>query len=430
MSGKGRKPGAVADRLFEVADPDRAETAVGDPGLLSEADAALLDRSRTHWQMGEWDALAALADRSFEHHPDRARLSLLTAVGFAQIGDPDRARQHANRARDWGCGREIMARVLIGGAYNSLGRAAAMARDDDRAARFFEASIATVSPRADAQVLGRARDIHEKARMGLLPEAAKLMQAELAGLRAQGVRSDREKIFASQMETMLHELSLMQKRGQIGPAGAAGLPASRAAGQLEQDIWVLEQTGHKRGGFFVEFGATDGVLLSNTLILERDFGWTGICAEPNPGYFAQLQNNRSCIAAPDCILGESGRRVEFILADEYGGVAEFADADQHTERRDAYRREGHVIELESISLDAFLKKYKAPRRIDYLSIDTEGSEYDILSHFPFDAWDIRLITVEHNFSSTRAPLRALLSAQGYAVTEQKWDDWYVKTPAG
>ena len=54
----------------------------------------------------------------------------------------------------------------------------------------------------------------------------------------------------------------------------------------------MERTNRQRGGFFVEFGATDGVVLSNTLLLEREFGWIGLCAEPNPKFFPQLVVNR------------------------------------------------------------------------------------------------------------------------------------------
>jgi hypothetical protein len=83
-----------------------------------------------------------------------------------------------------------------------------------------------------------------------------------------------------------------------------------------------------------------------------------------------------------------------------------------------------VIILETISLEDFLRKYEAPHEIDYLSIDTEGSEYAILEKFPFNKWQISLITVEHNFTSQRQQIRELLEKNGYKCTEAKWDDWY------
>lgn len=169
------------------------------------------------------------------------------------------------------------------------------------------------------------------------------------------------------------------------------------------------------------------MLLSNTYLLEQGYDWTGLCAEPNPAFFEKLQRNRRCLTLPDCIGPRSGEEVEFVLADEYGGFARHAELDNHASRRAAYRESGGLIRLTTIALDDFLRKHGAPRRIDYLSIDTEGSEYEILSAFPFEEWDIRLLTVEHNFTPIREDIRRLLEGHGYVRTKMKWDDWYAKT---
>ncbi len=160
--------------------PDRAVQAA--PAFL-QADDTLLERARVYWQTGEWDRLAALADANLESHHDRAKLSLLAAVGFAQTGDMSRARRHASLAQAWGCERELLARVLIGGVYNSLARAAFLQGDETRAEGHFEASVGMVSPRSDTKVLARSRNIHEKARAGMLPEAIGLFKQEMATLQ-------------------------------------------------------------------------------------------------------------------------------------------------------------------------------------------------------------------------------------------------------
>jgi FkbM family methyltransferase len=227
------------------------------------------------------------------------------------------------------------------------------------------------------------------------------------------------------------ELSQALQRRQIYPEEIASDRAvintdvsKRAVSQLGQDLWVLEQTGQQRGGYFVEFGATDGVMLNNTLLLEREFGWTGLCSEPNPKFFRQLAANRRCKVLPDCIGSVTGEKVRFILADVYGGMEVHAGIDSHKDKRDAYLAQGEVIDLTTISLDDFLMANNAPRSIDYLSIDTEGSEFDILNAFPFDRWTIRFITVEHNFTPLREKIYTLLTSFGYHRTEAKWDDWY------
>lgn len=403
------------------------------PAPEAGPDTGLLARSRTAWELGDWPALAALVGEPLEEARDRAKLALLASVGLAQSGQLDMARIWAERARDWGCPAPLMARVLIGGVLNSLGRVASLLEDAPSARRYFEKSVQVVSPESDVTILGRARDISEKATLGLLPEAAALMGQSLESMRARkAVTTPEAEMFKSQMLLLNHTLALAQKRQQLLPidpaVGASRDLDSRTVSQLGQDLWVLKQTDHKEGGFFVEFGATDGVLLSNTLLLESRFGWRGICAEPNPKFFRKLQANRTCITAPDCIMGRTGEAVEFILADEFGGVADFADNDAHGAKREAFRECGEVIELHSISLDDFLKKYDAPRVIDYLSVDTEGSEYEILKTFPFDEWDIQLLTVEHNFTSIRENIRHLLEGHGYTRTEMQWDDWYSKVP--
>lgn len=141
----------------------------------------------------------------------------------------------------------------------------------------------------------------------------------------------------------------------------------------------------------------------------------------------KYKNNRSCVVSDKYIGGESGKEVEFIFADVYGGSQEYADHDQHKQKRAAYRAAGHIANMTTISLHDFLKQHEAPKDIDYLSIDTEGSEYEILQAFPFEQWNIQLLTVEHNFTARRKDIRKLLEGHGYLCREAQWDDWYEKS---
>ena len=192
--------------------------------------------------------------------------------------------------------------------------------------------------------------------------------------------------------------------------------------QLGQDNWVIEKTNAKRNGYFVEVGATNGVWLSNSYLLEKSYGWQGIVVEPNPKYADELRANRDCSIALDCISASSGKQVEFLLADQLGGMAEFAKNDLHAEKR-ANLSSGSIT-LTTLSLNDLLDTYNAPNYIDYLSVDTEGSEYEILSTFNFDRWQIAHITVEHNWSDQRKMIYDLLTARGYQRQEREWDDWY------
>ena len=94
------------------------------------------------------------------------------------------------------------------------------------------------------------------------------------------------------------------------------------------------------------------------------------------------------------------------------------------------RQAGIGYQVNTISLVDLLKKYNAPKVIDYLSIDTEGSEFQILSQFDFDAYQFRVITCEHNFTKSREKIYDLLTSKGYVrqyIGLSKWDDWYFKS---
>lgn len=205
----------------------------------------------------------------------------------------------------------------------------------------------------------------------------------------------------------------------------------RSKSQLRQDLFVLTQLDFKRDGFFVEFGATDGISLSNTYLLEKEFGWTGILAEPAKCWHEALRANRTSHVETSCVWSESGRTLAF---NEVGREAEFSTIGAFTasDRHRGIRSGGQQYEVETISLLDLLRKYGAPSRIDYLSVDTEGSEFPILKSFDFNQFQFSVITVEHNFTPLRDELYSLLSGNGYTRVFQElsiFDDWYVLNQA-
>jgi len=129
-------------------------------------DESLLDRSRTQWQFGDWESLCALTRNELQHHPDRAKLALLTAAGHQQIGDMTEAKAWVRLASEWGCNQKLINQILIAGAQNTLARAAALAGQDQKALALFEAAIDTGSPNAD-RLIKRARAAHQFEQLGL-----------------------------------------------------------------------------------------------------------------------------------------------------------------------------------------------------------------------------------------------------------------------
>jgi FkbM family methyltransferase len=201
---------------------------------------------------------------------------------------------------------------------------------------------------------------------------------------------------------------------------------TQAKSQLGQDLFVLHQTQFKRGGYFVEFGATNGLNLSNSYLLEKEFDWSGILAEPARVWHKELSANRSAHIEKKCVWTHSDQKLLFneTSIPEISTICDFSDKDFHGEIRMSRKK----YEVETISLNALLQKYDAPEIMDYLSIDTEGSELEILKSFNFEKYRFRVITVEHNYTESRQAILDLLSRNGYErVFEEssQFDDWFV-----
>lgn len=195
--------------------------------------------------------------------------------------------------------------------------------------------------------------------------------------------------------------------------------------QLDQDLNVIKFYDSKECGFFIEIGASDGIELSNTYLLETKYKWNGICCEPIPNNFEKLVKNRSkSICYSEAVYNQSGLTLTFDIAnkcDLLSGISEHID--KHKSTVDSNKTS---IQVQTISLLDVLKNASAPSFIEYMSLDTEGSEFEILKNFDFEKYTFGLIDVEHNYSEPRrTEIKSLLLSKGYVYKgENKWDDMY------
>ena len=259
-------------------------------------------------------------------------------------------------------------------------------------------------------LIGIARSILGS--MGL----ALVRKSDADALRAAKIEASQSSLFIEFIESLPSESvgDLLRYRTQ-----------SKA--QLHQDLFVLAELGLTHGGFFVEFGATNGVDLSNSHLLETEFGWQGILAEPGRRWHQALEANRSALIEHDCVWRRSGEKVTFMESaqGEYSTIDSFVDSDSHSEER----KIGNRYEVNTVSLRDLLRRNNAPKKIDYLSIDTEGSEYEIVRDFDFGEYEISIITIEHNFGENREKVFDLLSKNGFTRKMEKFsrfDDWFVR----
>lgn len=226
----------------------------------------------------------------------------------------------------------------------------------------------------------------------------------------------------------LQDLKFIRALGPVNYKSTIGL-LNKSKSQLRQDLFVISETKYKKNGFFVEFGATDGIDMSNTYMLEAEFSWTGILAEPARVWKKQLELNRPNVSIETlCVWKDSNSLLIFNETDApaLSTVDSFSDLDGHRKARAT----GKKYEVNSISLEDLLIKHGAPKYIDYLSIDIEGSEFEVIKAFNFDDYTIKIITIEHNYTPQRELIYSLLTSSGYKRKYENisaFDDWYVKS---
>jgi FkbM family methyltransferase len=165
--------------------------------------------------------------------------------------------------------------------------------------------------------------------------------------------------------------------------------------QYGQDRWVLEEIfNNLPNGYFIDLAAGDGEFISNTYVLEKDFGWNGICIEPNNTSFEKLKQNRNCMCDNNVIM-QDDFEIEFI---EYEMVTTYehllstvsGTSNSNTPIKSKSKRP-------TISLNTLLDKYNAPDVIHYISLDIEGSEIYVLQDFlPNNKRKVLTWTIEVN----------------------------------
>lgn len=150
--------------------------------------------------------------------------------------------------------------------------------------------------------------------------------------------------------------------------------------QAGQDIWVATEVfNEKQNGVFVDAGAFDGIKYSNTYLLETRYRWEGLCIEANPVVYPRLIKNRKA-ACTEVVLSDSTGQKKFYLQEMGSSVQKI--------------KKSKPWILQSTPLEALLEKYEMPSKIDYLSMDIEGSEERVLLGFPFHKYLFRCATIE------------------------------------
>lgn len=207
-------------------------------------------------------------------------------------------------------------------------------------------------------------------------------------------------------------------------------PSQTFYSQAGQDRTVDRLLGGKRGGVFVDVGGYDGVTGSNTLFFEMFRGWSGILIEPSPVQLSRAKMVRNC---PCHGLGVAGKAGSFDFMEVTAGYTQmsgFLDSynpDLLAKLRKNPNHSEVIHKLQSKKLQTILNQASL-KKIDFLSLDVEGGEVEILTNFPFEKFDIEFWSIENNTQSSTIP--ELMKANGYDLVEFAGvDDIYRKSKA-
>lgn len=204
--------------------------------------------------------------------------------------------------------------------------------------------------------------------------------------------------------------------------------------QVGQDRFVytkfFEQLGDNYQGTFVEIGAHDGITHSNSLFFEKELGWRGVCIEPRASAFNLLIKNRKCDCLKACIAANNGKKLFLEVegyAAELSGLVDLYDP-KHRERIDReiaqYGGKSKIVEVDCIDFSTLCQRYGL-KTIDFMSIDTEGCELEILRNIDFSKIEIKVIAVENNYGSSE--IQALMKANGFVfLGKLSNDEIYLK----
>lgn len=212
-----------------------------------------------------------------------------------------------------------------------------------------------------------------------------------------------------------------RKRGTIvrelhalsGMLGEGGTYFSQAG----QDRVVDKLLGEKTGGVFVDVGGYDGITGSNSLFFEVFRGWSGVLVEPAPTQLRLANTLRRCPCLGVAVAGTAGAAEFMEVTAGYTQMSGFLDSYDTSllaKVRSDKRHEEVVHQLETKTLADILQT-QGISTVDYLSLDVEGGEMDILQNFPFDDFDIDLWSIENNNQSSEMP--ELMRDQGYDLIE-------------
>ena len=170
-------------------------------------------------------------------------------------------------------------------------------------------------------------------------------------------------------------------------------------GQHSEDVFIETLFPNVADGVCIEVGAYDGMSLSNTLHFEQK-GWRSLCIEPISTAFEKCKQIRKecfqcCISEKD---SEDKTFTIFHLNENLCAISSLEPDERLIESHKHLITNTSTCMVKVRSLNSLLQEINFPKNIDFISVDTENTELDVLKGIDLNVYNVKLFVVENNFN--------------------------------
>lgn len=198
--------------------------------------------------------------------------------------------------------------------------------------------------------------------------------------------------------------------------------------QFEQDKYLYENVFKDyKYGIFVDVGAHDGVTINNTLFFEKELNWHGYNIEPIENVFNKLTENRPNCININCAVCNSDGIKEFIYNSGYtemlSGLKDNYDNRHSSRLKKELSKHGGESQVISVSTSKLSTLFSLNniKYVNYLSIDVEGAEFEVIKSIDFNKVFIDVIGFENNYSDNSTLIIEYLKNNSYILLKHSSD---------
>jgi FkbM family methyltransferase len=202
--------------------------------------------------------------------------------------------------------------------------------------------------------------------------------------------------------------------------------ASSFKSETGEDRILAREFAGKTAGYFVEVGAYNGEGGSNTFHFEKALGWTGVLVEADPVLAEEAKAARPGSVTVNCaaVAPDSSPTVKFHVVEGCRFISSLALEAESLKRIEDMPVRVREIEVPAKTLDQMLEECGS-REVDFMSIDVEGHEWDVLSGFTPSRWKPKVILLERNHHLPDARIMRYMHRHGYRYRRTTGvNDWF------